>query len=180
MARTWYRAGRCLYGYSLTNQNDWGRRMDILLTAGYYLAEDAHEQKVMKPYPALGMLYISSYLKSRGFAVEVRDNTFSSKADFHAYIQEARPPVVGIYTNMMTKLNVLPMIRWCKEAGSLVVLGGPEPPHYAENYLDYGADVVTIGEGEHTLEELIPRLRSHGPHRLEDVPGVVYRDEAGQ
>lgn len=154
--------------------------MDLLLTAGYYIAEDAHEQQIMKPYPALGMLYISSYLKSKGFAVEVRDNTFSNKEAFHAYIQEARPPVVGIYTNMMTKLNILPMIRWCKEAGSLVVLGGPEPPHYADNYLDHGADVVVIGEGELTLEELLPRLRTHGPHRLEDILGVVYRDETGQ
>jgi len=153
--------------------------MDILLTAGYYLAEDFHEQQVMKPYPALGILYISAYLKARGFAVEVRDNTFSTKEAFHSYILQARPPVVGIYTNMMTKLNILPMIQWCKEAGSLVVLGGPEPPHYAANYLDWGADVVVTGEGELTLEELIPRLRHHGPHRLEDLLGVIYRDESG-
>src|SRR5438046_1170164 len=104
--------------------------MDILLTAGYYLAEDMHEQKIMKPYTALGILYISSYLKSRGFHVEVRDNTFSTKEAFRVYLQEVRPPVVGIYTNMMTKLNILPMIGWCQELGSVVVLGGPESPHY--------------------------------------------------
>lgn len=154
--------------------------MDLLLTAGYYIAEDAHEQQIMKPYPALGMLYISAHLKAQGFAVEVRDNTFSTKEEFHAYIQTARPPVVGIYTNMMTKLNILPMIRWCKEAGSHVILGGPEPPHYADRYLDAGADVVVIGEGELTLEELIPRLRTDGPHRLEGILGIVYRDEAGK
>ena len=154
--------------------------MDLLLTAGYYIAEDAHEQQIMKPYPALGMLYISAHLKAQGFAVEVRDNTFSTKEEFHAYIQTARPTVVGIYTNMMTKLNILPMIRWCKEAGSHVILGGPEPPHYADRYLDAGADVVVIGEGELTLEELIPRLRTDGPHRLEGILGIVYRDEAGK
>ncbi|HUS16629.1 MAG TPA: radical SAM protein [Chloroflexia bacterium] len=153
--------------------------MDLLLTAGYYIAEDAHEQQIMKPYPALGILYISAHLKARGFAVEVRDNTFETKESFRQYIATARPPVVGIYTNMMTKLNVLPMIRWCKEAGSLVVLGGPEPPHYAEQYLDHGADVIVLGEGEGTLEELIPHLRTEGPHRLEDIAGLVYRDEHG-
>src|SRR6476469_8289709 len=163
-----------------TDHSSPGDAMDLLLTAGYYIAEDAHEQKIMKPYPALGMLYISSYLKSRGFAVEVRDNTFSTKEAFHAYIQQARPPVVGIYTNMMTKLNILPMIKWCKEAGSQVVLGGPEPPHYADQYLDAGADVVVIGEGELTMEELLPRLRADGPHRLDGVLGIVYRDEDGQ
>lgn len=45
--------------------------MDILLTHGYFLYEDPLEKKVMKPYPPLGILYISSYLKSKGFGVGV-------------------------------------------------------------------------------------------------------------
>ena len=31
---------------------------ELLLTHGYFLAEDAVEAKVMKPYPPLGLLYI--------------------------------------------------------------------------------------------------------------------------
>src|SRR5262245_53461031 len=127
--------------------------MDILLTHGYYIAEDPHEQKIMKPYPTLGILYISSHLKSKGFAVELFDTTYSSTADFKTYLSKSRPPVVGIYTNLMTKLNVIPMIGWCKAVGAKVVLGGPEPPHYADQFLDAGADVVVISEGEETLEE---------------------------
>jgi radical SAM superfamily enzyme YgiQ (UPF0313 family) len=154
--------------------------MDILLTHGYYIAEDAHEQKIMKPYPTLGILYISSYLKERGFAVELFDPTFSTKEAFRHYVLEKRPPVVGIYTNLMTKLNVLPMIKWCKEAGSSVIVGGPEPPHYADNFLDAGADVVVVSEGELTLEELLPALSRVGPRRLHGIGGVVFRDETGQ
>ena len=41
-------------------------RMDILLSHGYFIAEDAHEQQIMKPYPPLGLLYIASHLKARG------------------------------------------------------------------------------------------------------------------
>ena len=41
--------------------------MDILLTHAYYLYEDPHELAVMKPYPPLGLLYISAHLKARGF-----------------------------------------------------------------------------------------------------------------
>ncbi len=48
----------------------------ILLTHGYFLAEDEKEQAIMKPYAPLGLLYISAYLKSRGHAVEVFDSTF--------------------------------------------------------------------------------------------------------
>ena len=77
--------------------------MDILLTHGYYLSEDPHERKVMKPYPTLGLLYISSYLKARGFAVGVFDATFSQPHDFTAMLQRERPAVVGLYCNLMTK-----------------------------------------------------------------------------
>ena len=154
--------------------------MDILLTHGYFIAEDPHEQKIMKPYPTLGLLYISSHLKAKGFAVELFDTTFSTKADFKAYLEEMRPPIVGIYTNLMTKLNVIPMIGWCKAAGAKVVLGGPEPPHYADQFLDAGADVVAISEGEETLEELIPVLHAGRWTDLRNIQGVVFRDEDGK
>ena len=48
---------------------------------------------------------------------------------------------------------------------------------YADEFLDAGADAVVIGEGEITLESLIPALHTSGPHRLHDVEGVVFRDE---
>ncbi|HEX8221485.1 MAG TPA: cobalamin B12-binding domain-containing protein, partial [Chloroflexia bacterium] len=154
--------------------------MDILLTHGYFLYEDPHELKVMKPYPTLGLLYISSHLKSRGFAVDLFDTTFSTLDAWKAYVTQKRPPVVGIYTNLMTKLNVLPMIRHCKAMGARVIVGGPEPPHYADQFLNAGADVVAVGEGELTLEALIPALATSGPHRLHHVEGIVFRDEDGQ
>ncbi len=37
--------------------------MDLLLTHGYFLYEDAKELQIMKPYPPLGVLYISSHLR---------------------------------------------------------------------------------------------------------------------
>lgn len=154
--------------------------MDILLSHGYFIAEDEHEQKIMKPYPTLGLLYISSHLKAKGFAVELYDSTFENLANFEAYLQQTRPGLVGLYCNLMTKQNVLKMVRLCRQAGARVIVGGPEPPHYAAEYLDFGADVVVVGEGEVTLEELIPALAQSGPHRLESIAGIVFRNEAGQ
>lgn len=154
--------------------------MDILLTHGYFLYADPHELKVMKPYPTLGLLYISSHLKSKGFDVGLFDTTFAGKDSWRSYLQANRPSIVGIYTNLMTKLNVLPMILDCKAVGAIVVVGGPEPPHYAQQFLDAGADVVVTGEGELTLEELIPAIAKVGPYRLHGVAGVVFKDEAGQ
>ena len=51
---------------------------DLLLTHGYFLWEDEKERQIMKPYPTLGLLYNSAYLRRAGFDVEIFDTTFSS------------------------------------------------------------------------------------------------------
>ncbi len=153
--------------------------MDFLLAHGYFLSEDPHEQKVMKPYPPLGILYLSSYLKSRGFAVDVFDSTFQTLADFEARLDRERPPVVGLYVNLMTKVNALKMVKAAKARGALVVLGGPEPPYYAADYLARGADVIVRGEGELTLEVLLPHLAQFGLRDLDRIDGIAYRRDDG-
>lgn len=154
--------------------------MDILLAHGYFLYDDPRELKVMRPYPPLGILHLSSYLKSKGFDVGIFDATFASMADFEQMVRQERPSVVGLYTNLMTKQNILRMIRFCKQQGILVVLGGPEPPYYAREYLEYGADVIVKGEGELTLEELLPHLARYGLNQLEQIPGIAFLGGDGE
>jgi anaerobic magnesium-protoporphyrin IX monomethyl ester cyclase len=154
--------------------------MDILLAHGYFIAEDAHEQAIMKPYPTLGLLYISSHLKAKGFAVDLFDATFQTMADFAAYVRAKRPSLVGLYCNLMTKQNILRMIPICREVGATVILGGPEPASYAAEYLAFGADIVVVGEGELTLEELIPHLARHGRAQLHTIQGIYFQDDEGQ
>jgi radical SAM superfamily enzyme YgiQ (UPF0313 family) len=78
---------------------------------------------------------------------------------------------------MMTKQNILKMVAMAKTAGAYVVLGGPEPPYYAEDYLQRGADIIVRGEGELTLEALIPHLTKHGLNKLGEIEGIIYRDD---
>lgn len=52
--------------------------MDILLAHGYFLNEDPHELKILKPYPPLRILHLSALLKSRGIAVNLFDSTFKT------------------------------------------------------------------------------------------------------
>ena len=153
--------------------------MDILLAHGYFLYDDPHERHIMRPYPPLGLLYISSYLKAEGFAVEVFDSTFQSMADFQQTMARERPSVVGIYTNMMTKFNVLAMIQYCKQHGATVILGGPEPPYYAQDYLEAGADIIVKGEGELTLAALLPQLAQHGMTGLDLIDGIAFLNGDG-
>lgn len=154
--------------------------MDVLLTHGYFLYDDPHELAVMKPYPPLGLLYINSHLKAQGIDSHIFDTTFSSIADLGTYLRDARPPVVGIYANLMTRSRVLRVIAAAREIGSTVVVGGPDPANYLDEYLSRGADVIAIGEGELTLQELVPHLAKHGLQQLEKVNGIAYRDAAGE
>ncbi|MDZ4769865.1 MAG: radical SAM protein [Chloroflexota bacterium] len=153
--------------------------MDILLAHAYYLHDDAHERQIMKPYPPLGILHLSSYLKKAGFSVGVFDSTFAALDDFRARVAAERPPVVGIYVNMMTKFAALKMMRIAREHNCTVILGGPEPISYAREYLEAGADVIVRGEGETALADLIPHLAQHGVNGLAGIAGIAYRDADG-
>ena len=148
--------------------------MDLLLSHGYFLSEDAQERRVMKPYPPLGLLYVASHLKRCGFSVGVFDGTFRSFEEFRAEVARERPSVVGLYCNLMTKRNVLRMAAECVALGVRVVVGGPEPPTEAEEYLARGIDAVVVGEGEATLAELLPLIVSKPTKRAwSDVAGIV-------
>ncbi|HZT43426.1 MAG TPA: radical SAM protein [Chthonomonadaceae bacterium] len=152
---------------------------DILLTHGYFLYEDEKEQQIMRPYPPLGLLYLSAYLKRAGFSVDLYDSTLGDRQTLTACLAAEPGGVLGIYTNLMTRRSVLDMIACAKAQGWQVVLGGPEAANYPVEYLARGADVVVIGEGEETLIELLPALRDRGPHHLHGIPGLWFRDEGG-
>ena len=81
---------------------------DILLTHAYFLKHDFIEKRVMKPYPPLGILYLSAYLKRAGFSVEVFDSTFHDPQDFEETLRRIRPRIVGIYANIITRDNTPP------------------------------------------------------------------------
>jgi radical SAM superfamily enzyme YgiQ (UPF0313 family) len=152
---------------------------DILLTHGYFLADDEKERQIMKPYPPLGLLYLSAYLKRAGFSVEIFDSTFGERAALTAQFAANPGGVLGVYTNLMTRRSVLEIVRAAKRHDWTVVLGGPESANYISEYLGSGADVIVIGEGELTMTELLGALARHGPHRLHEVAGVAFRDEDG-
>lgn len=130
--------------------------MKVVLTHGYFIAEDEKEQKIMRPYPPLGILYLSAFLKEQQIENEIFDSTFSDKKSLVNYLKDKKPEILAIYTNLMTKLNVLDVIKQAKELipNVKVVLGGPDVTYNTKDYLDNGADFIVIGEGENTMHEL--------------------------
>ena len=98
----------------------------ILLTHGYFLLEDEKERQIMKPYPPLGLLYLSAYLKLQGHEVEVYDSTFGSREELLSRLRRDGGGTLGIYTNLVTRKNVLQIVATAHDAGWSVILGGPE------------------------------------------------------
>jgi anaerobic magnesium-protoporphyrin IX monomethyl ester cyclase len=153
---------------------------DLLLTHGYFLYEDPKELKIMKPYVPLGILYICSHLRAQGFDVEVFDSTFSSLQVLVRRLETETPSVLGVYANLMTRKRVVEILRVARAAGWKTIVGGPEPGAYVREYLEAGADVVVIGEGEITIEELLPALREESESALRKVNGIAFLGGDGQ
>ncbi len=149
--------------------------MDLLLTHGYFLHEDPKELQIMKPYAPLGLMYLSSYLRAKGFGVEIYDSTFGSREELFRILETEPPSTLGIYVNLMTRGNALAIVERARACGWKAIVGGPEPANYTDRYLEAGGSSVTVvsGEGELALEAL---LRGVAP---EHVPGVCFRGADG-
>jgi radical SAM superfamily enzyme YgiQ (UPF0313 family) len=149
--------------------------LDLLLTHGYFLFEDPKERQIMKPYAPLGILYLCSHLRGRGFDVDVFDTTFSSREQLFNHLRTEKPSVLGVYANLMTRSNVVETLSVAREAGWTTVVGGPEPGAYSLEYLQAGAHFVVAGEGELTMEDLLLAIRC-GEKDFSKIAGLSYLD----
>jgi anaerobic magnesium-protoporphyrin IX monomethyl ester cyclase len=151
---------------------------ELLLAHGYFLYEDPKELQILKPYAPLGILYLCSHLRKQGFDVDVFDTTFSSREALFLHLRSEKPSVLGIYANLMTRKNVVEILKVAREAGWKTIVGGPEPGAYALEYLQAGADFVVFGEGELTVAELLESFRC-GETDYSKITGIAYLDSSG-
>src|SRR5580698_947924 len=152
---------------------------ELLLAHGYFLYEDPKELQIMKPYAPLGILYLCSHLRKQGYDVDVFDTTFSNRDALFQHLRTETPSVIGIYANLMTRSNVVEILKVACEAGWKTIVGGPEPGAYALEYLQAGADYVVFGEGELTMQDLLEAFRAHDADACTTIPGLAYLDAAG-
>ena len=132
----------------------------------------------MKPYAPLGILYLCSHLRNKGFNVDLFDTTFSSRKELFELLRSETPSVLGIYANLMTRANVVEILGVAREAGWKTIVGGPEPGAYTQEYLNAGADFVVVGEGEITMEELLQAIRCNQAD-FTKITGLSWLDENG-
>jgi len=128
----------------------------------------------MRPYPTLGLLYISAFLKEHQKDVELIDSTFEEIIPWQQQVIASQPDLIAFYTNLMTKVEVLRQLVYLKKQlpNTIFVVGGPDVTYNIDRYLAAGFDFIVIGEGEQTMLDLVNALEATTP--LEDVPGIAF------
>lgn len=156
---------------------------DILLVNPVFLSQNEAERDSMSPYFPLGLLYLSAFLRDRGFRPEIFDGTFASGLDdFVATIEGLNPKMVGITALQPNREMALNLADIAHDHGIIVVMGGPDPTMAPEKYLSEPAvDIVVHHEGELTLLELLEMSKNNGNNALNytELKGIAYRDESG-
>ncbi|MBN2757939.1 MAG: cobalamin B12-binding domain-containing protein [Bacteroidales bacterium] len=129
--------------------------MKILLTHLYFLEEDKAEQKIMKPYPPMGLLYIAAFAEKNNIKTEIIDNTFSNKTEFKKQLNNLNPDVLGVYLNFKTRRNFIEISKYIRNNENLkntkIIIGGPDVKYNAEKYILHNADIVVIGKAKKLL-----------------------------
>lgn len=150
--------------------------MKVVLTHGYFIAADEKEQKIMRPYPTLGLLYISAFLKEHQKDVELIDSTFEQIIPWQKQIISSQPDLIAFYTNLMTKVEVLRQLRYLKKQlpNTVFVVGGPDVTYNVDRYLAAGFDFIVIGEGEQTMLDLVNALEQNTP--FQEVAGIAFTE----
>ena len=88
---------------------------DVLLTHGYFLAEDEKERQIYgSRIRRLACYTFRRFWKTRGYSVEIFDSTFAKSAAGWSSSSRAGPGVVGVYTTLMTRRSVLEIVRAAK------------------------------------------------------------------
>lgn len=163
----------------------------VLFTQSYFLKFDPKEYRAMTPYPPLGTLYAAAAARRAGHAVALFDTMLADSEDeLLPHLERHAPDFLVIYDddfNYLTKMCLtrmreaaFRMARTAKERGLTVIVHSSDATDHPEMYGDNGADFILVGEAEGTLVDLLAALEEGEGKKLEEIPGVVFRDPQGK
>ena len=128
----------------------------------------------------INLAYIAAYLKKNGWKVELWDYEVEEfePASFQKRLELACPRVVGITGMTPTINNAHQVASQIKKYNPniKIIIGGPHSSALPEKTLSefINFDVVVIGEGEATCNEICQRVSSKTS--LEGIKGIAYRN----
>ncbi|MBW1858929.1 MAG: cobalamin-dependent protein [Deltaproteobacteria bacterium] len=130
--------------------------------------------------PPLGLCHLASVCRNEGFSTAIVDSSplGLSHSEVVQEVFSHNPRVIGITASTVSIQSAARIADLIKQRDSAkeVIIGGPHvtavPVPTMELY--GGFDLGVIGEGEHTITELLHTLWARGD--LSSVKGVLFRD----
>ncbi|MFN0089339.1 MAG: B12-binding domain-containing radical SAM protein [Acidimicrobiales bacterium] len=164
---------------------------DVLLAHAYFLRFDSKQAQKMRPYPPLATLYVAANLRQAGWSVAVFDAMLAeSEASFEAALAQHRPPFVVLYEDNFNFLSKMCLVRMreaaltmaaaAARAGAYVIAAGSDVTDRPELYLAGGVDLAVLGEGDHTVREVLEWAAAGRPpgERPAHLAGLAYAEAA--
>ena len=166
-------------------------KSDILFGQAYFLRFDPKLWAAKQPYAPLGSLYAAASVRARGYSVALFDAMLAeSEADWAEALDRCRPRVAVIYEDSFNYLSkmcllrmreaALTMVAAACEKGVTVIVAGSDASDHPSIYLNRGASLVVMGEGEVTLVEAIDSLTARSSRPPSSIQGVAIRAADGR
>ena len=134
------------------------------------------------PSPPLGLIYLATYLKKKGYDVILDDyvvNNYSLDR-VKKIVESFKPDFAGSTGATMNILSSLEILNNYKSINSKIVTiaGGPHVTYDAENILSKHehVDFIVRGEGEITVAHLLDEIENNRNYK--NVPGISYREKS--
>lgn len=133
-------------------------------------------------YPSMGLAFIAATALADGHEVRVVDAEAEhlDYAEIQSQITAFKPQLLGFQTFCANLPRCRKVAETAKHADPSIkiVFGGVQATLFPQDqFTDPLVDVVVIGEGEIPFSELLKCYDSGG--RLEDVPGIAFKDHSG-
>ena len=168
----------------ILNRNTMEMAASVLFANTYFLQLDPKQKGIGLPYPPLGTLYAAAFLRQHSYAVSLFDSMFASCPDqVLEMLGLVKPRFFVLYDdgfNYLTKMCLtnmreaaFRMIALAREAGCRVIVSSSDATDRSADYLEAGAEIIIIGEGELTLLELVNSMTSHETD-FSAIPGLAY------
>jgi anaerobic magnesium-protoporphyrin IX monomethyl ester cyclase len=148
--------------------------MKVAVIAPPYPLEEA-------PAPPLGVTYVAAAFEAAGAEVRVLDYIVSrySPEKLRRELEAFQPDLVGSTSVTMNFPAAAEIVETAKaiRPSAVTAMGGPHVTFDAENTLRTypGIDLLVLGEGERTVQELLPLTHDKGA--WSQIKGIAYLED---
>ena len=130
----------------------------------------------VKRDPQIGLAYLAASLRQEGCECQILDfsNHFMELDEFKEYIGIERPLFVGFYAATAIQGRVIKYMKGLRESNPRIniCVGGPDM-YSSKVYLDAGADLYCMGEGDLTIKDIFKFYKKEIP--IEVIDGISYK-----